>query len=144
MAPSIEIDDEVFALLQSKAEPLVDSPNSVLRRLLGLAATNGDMVNANVIGEDTAVVEQKVRELRKRSRRRGTKRAQPGTILPDEEYEIPILQALDSHGGRAASSEVLDELGELLGDRLMPADHQNVSSRGTFGGATVGSSCASA
>jgi hypothetical protein len=130
VAPRIEIDEEVFALLQSKAEPFVDSPNSVLRRLLGLAATNGDLAKASVIGEDTAmaVVEQKVRSLRKRSRRRGTKRAQPGTILPDEEYEIPILQALDSHGGRAPTSEVLDELGELLGDRLMPADHERLES----------------
>ncbi|MFJ9479697.1 hypothetical protein ACIRRI_32595 [Streptomyces mirabilis] len=31
---SIEIDDEVFALLQSQCEPLVDTPNDVLRRLL--------------------------------------------------------------------------------------------------------------
>ncbi|WP_406422756.1 hypothetical protein OH809_09950 [Streptomyces sp. NBC_00873] len=31
---SIEIDDEVFAFLQSQSEPLVDSPNDVLRRLL--------------------------------------------------------------------------------------------------------------
>ena len=30
----IEVDDEVFQLLQQKAVPLVDSPNSVLRRLL--------------------------------------------------------------------------------------------------------------
>ncbi|MHA7960244.1 restriction system modified-DNA reader domain-containing protein [Streptomyces sp. L500] len=31
---SIEIDDEVFAFLQSQCEPLVDTPNDVLRRLL--------------------------------------------------------------------------------------------------------------
>ncbi|MET9772706.1 hypothetical protein ABZ023_00395 [Streptomyces sp. NPDC006367] len=31
---SIEIDDEVFAFLQSRCEPLVDTPNDVLRRLL--------------------------------------------------------------------------------------------------------------
>ncbi|MGW5420202.1 restriction system modified-DNA reader domain-containing protein [Streptomyces sp. NPDC003943] len=31
---SIEIDDEVFAFLQSQSEPLVDTPNDVLRRLL--------------------------------------------------------------------------------------------------------------
>ncbi|RSS38728.1 hypothetical protein [Streptomyces sp. WAC08241] len=31
---SIEIDDEVFAFLQSRSEPLVDTPNDVLRRLL--------------------------------------------------------------------------------------------------------------
>ncbi|MEU3047666.1 MULTISPECIES: hypothetical protein [unclassified Streptomyces] len=31
---SIEIDDEVFTFLQSRSEPLVDTPNDVLRRLL--------------------------------------------------------------------------------------------------------------
>ncbi|OQD51854.1 hypothetical protein BM536_037710 [Streptomyces phaeoluteigriseus] len=31
---TIEIDDEVFAYLQRHSEPLVDSPNDVLRRLL--------------------------------------------------------------------------------------------------------------
>jgi hypothetical protein len=31
---TIEVDDEVFQYLQNKAVPLVDSPNSVLRRLL--------------------------------------------------------------------------------------------------------------
>ena len=30
----IEIDDEVFKLLQAQAVPLVDTPNSALRRLL--------------------------------------------------------------------------------------------------------------
>lgn len=42
--PQIDIDDEVFAILQSQAEPFVDTPNDVLRRLVGLApdAPNGN------------------------------------------------------------------------------------------------------
>lgn len=34
--PTIRIDDEVFEALKKLAEPLVDTPNSVLRRLLEL------------------------------------------------------------------------------------------------------------
>lgn len=34
--PTIQIDDEVFGLLQKNAKPFVDSPNSTLRRMLGL------------------------------------------------------------------------------------------------------------
>ncbi|SBT51674.1 restriction system modified-DNA reader domain-containing protein [Micromonospora narathiwatensis] len=34
--PTIRIDDEVYELLQRKAQPFVDTPNSVLRRELGL------------------------------------------------------------------------------------------------------------
>jgi hypothetical protein len=36
MMPVIRIDDEVWGRLQEAAEPLVDTPNSVLRRLLEL------------------------------------------------------------------------------------------------------------
>lgn len=36
MSPNVRIDDEVFRALQAHAEPLVDTPNSVLRRVLGL------------------------------------------------------------------------------------------------------------
>lgn len=34
--PVVRIDNDVWKELQQKAEPLVDSPNTVLRRLLGL------------------------------------------------------------------------------------------------------------
>lgn len=37
---TIEIDQEVLDLLKSKADPFVDTPNSVLRRLLGLEKSN--------------------------------------------------------------------------------------------------------
>ena len=36
MVPTIRVDDDVFAVLQERAQPFVDTPNSVLRRLLGL------------------------------------------------------------------------------------------------------------
>ena len=36
MAPTIRVDDDVFAALQERAQPFVDTPNSVLRRLLDL------------------------------------------------------------------------------------------------------------
>lgn len=32
----IKVDKEVFEALQAKANPLTDTPNSVLRRILGL------------------------------------------------------------------------------------------------------------
>ena len=35
--PVIRVDEEVWKELQRRAEPLVDTPNSVLRRILGLA-----------------------------------------------------------------------------------------------------------
>jgi len=36
MTPTIRVDDDVFSALQKRAKPFVDTPNSVLRQLLGL------------------------------------------------------------------------------------------------------------
>lgn len=130
MTPVIQIDDDVLALLKSHAEPFVDSPNSVLRRLLGLPAS-GNGVARDDFSLDPPTREEPGRQTRKRrrrGRRRDVARAQPGSILPHEEYEIPILEILDAHSGRAPTREVLDELGERLSDRLMPADHEQLAS----------------
>ena len=35
MTPTIRVDDEVYALLQERAEAFIDTPNTVLRRILG-------------------------------------------------------------------------------------------------------------
>jgi hypothetical protein len=42
--PVIRIDDEVWKLLQQSARPFVDSPNDVLRRLLGLSEGSSSQV----------------------------------------------------------------------------------------------------
>jgi hypothetical protein len=132
MPVRIEIDDEVWDLLKERAEPLVDTPNSVLRRLLELpASTNGHVSGAvSIVEEAVAAGSARPRTRGKRSRRRATPapRAQTGTILPDDEYELPILAILDENNGRAPTREVLDELGERLRDRLMPADHDTLAS----------------
>ena len=39
---TIEVDDQVFAELQERAEPLVDDANTVLRHLLGLDAADNE------------------------------------------------------------------------------------------------------
>ncbi|MFD3734775.1 hypothetical protein [Streptomyces sp. NPDC058632] len=36
MSPTIRVDDEVYEELQKQAKPFVDTPNSTLRRILGL------------------------------------------------------------------------------------------------------------
>jgi hypothetical protein len=48
---TIKVDDEVFALLQKNARPLVDSPNTALRKLLGLRI-NGAPVEDPEVGDD--------------------------------------------------------------------------------------------
>ncbi|HET7571788.1 MAG TPA: winged helix-turn-helix domain-containing protein [Gaiellaceae bacterium] len=131
MAEHIEVDSEVMALLKSHAEPFVDSPNSVLRRLLGLAgpSPNGLRATAPVREQEPPRQGRKPRSRSRRARQSGARpRAQTGTILADSAYELPILEILDSHGGRAPTREVIDELGERLRDELLPADHEQLAS----------------
>src|SRR5437870_5750691 len=45
MSPTVRVDEEVYASLQARATPFVDTPNSVLRRLLGLGPTQEEAVN---------------------------------------------------------------------------------------------------
>jgi len=45
MSPTIRVDDEVYALLQARAEAFIDTPNTVLRRILDLEPTAGTTAN---------------------------------------------------------------------------------------------------
>jgi hypothetical protein len=49
-------------------------------------------------------------------------------LLPESEYELPILLYLSEHGGRAPSREVVEAIGETLADRLTDADRQPLNS----------------
>jgi Mrr restriction endonuclease-like protein/SeqA-like protein len=122
LAPTIEIDDETFEFLKQNAEPLVDSPSSVLRRLLGL----GPMSEL----DRTQAPERRAPRpaIRKSSRR--SRRARSGSILPEGEYELPILQVLERHGGRAPSREVVADVGEMVEPRLTDVDREPLSSGG--------------
>lgn len=131
MSLEIQIDDEVWELLKERAEPFVDTPNTVIRRLLDLdVSTNRSPNGASAVIADA--VGAGVTRRRPKGRRPRTKstlpRAQTGTILADEEYELPMLAILDELGGRGPTREVLDALGERLSDRLMPADHESLGS----------------
>ncbi len=129
MAEQIDVDSEVMALLKSHAEPFIDTPNSVLRRLLGLAAASPNGHGPTGLAEDEVSTRSRKRRSGTRRRRQATaKRAQTGTILPDTEYELPILEILDSHGGRAPTREVLEELGERLSNDLLPTDYEALGS----------------
>ena len=110
MCPSIDTDDEVFEVLKRHAEPFVDTPNTVLRRLLGI----------DQAGSRPASTPEKARKK--------AGRAAPGTLLPESEYEIPILRCLEERGGRAPSREVVEAVGEALGNKLTELDRQELKS----------------
>ncbi len=109
MCPSIDTDDDVFEVIKRNAEPFVDTPNTVLRRLLGIDDVKGQPAPATGKAGKTG-------------------RAAPGTLLPESEYEIPILRCLEERGGRAPSREVVEAVGEALGSKLTALDKQPLKS----------------
>jgi hypothetical protein len=92
----IRVDDDVWRALQKKALPFEDTPNSVLRRVLR-------------VGDPP-------------SRKDGPKRIARGERTAQEDFRPAIVTALYENGGSGKTSEVLDRVGEILGDRLTDAD----------------------
>jgi hypothetical protein len=139
---SIVVDDEVFAELQSLAEPLIDDANSVLRRVLNLVP-NGAIAD---LRPDAAVsslqpspdevepitsspVASRARAQRTApKRKKKSDRAPKGSLLPEAEYELPLLEALVELGGSAPTSDVVDLLGKKLEAKLTDVDRETISS----------------
>jgi len=121
---AIEVDDDVLNALKKKAEPFVDTPNSVLRRLL-LGGGAGIRLGRRRRGKAARGTMHVASSASKKH-----ERAPTGAILPEQEYVKPLLQVLHARGGRAAAREVIEEVGYRLRDRLTSLDKEPVSSGG--------------
>ncbi len=55
------------------------------------------------------------------------KRLSPGVKTQEGEFLIPILQALDKLGGKASVQDVLDQVEDMMKDRLKSVDYQILS-----------------
>lgn len=137
MAPEILVDDDVYEHLKAQAEPFVDTPSTVLRRLLGIeqpdaidAVSENSLASAN--GRQAPGSQTKTpRPARKGSRMRSTPgRAPKGSLLPESEYFVPILRTLVETGGSAPAVEVVEAVGEQLRDRLTELDCKPLKSGG--------------
>ena len=131
MAPEIKIDDEVYSLLAEEAHPFVETtPNSVLRRLLGLDAAhaNGSSKAAHKGSDTRDLSRSRTRNGSRSRRRRSGERAPAGSLLPEAEYEIPILRVLADNGGRMPTREVVERVGDFVADKLTPLDKAQLAS----------------
>jgi hypothetical protein len=110
LAQLVEIDDEVWNELKARAEPFVDTPNSVLRRLLGLSPDGAD-AERRLLGTHVD-------------------RAPIGSLLPEAEYVLPILRVLVDRGGSAPAKDVVAAVGGILADRLKDRDRETLPNGG--------------
>jgi hypothetical protein len=133
LSPSIEIDTDVFEVLKRNAEPLVDTPNTVLRRLLGIEDVSTSGNSSSEQKQDSSHArspDSRSKPSRRSNGKRSSTRAPSGSLMPEHEYEMPILNVLNRHGGRAASREVVAEVGEIVKSNLRAKDFEKVSSGG--------------
>ena len=106
--PKIDIDDDIWQALQDRATPLVDTPTSVLRRLLGLPS----------VGDESLGVPPKMRKVGVRAEGR----------TPQEAYRMPILGALFSAGGSMQASKVLEHVKKSIGNQFNAVDLEMLKS----------------
>lgn len=120
----LDVDEEVFGALQAQAIPFVDTPNSVLRRILELDSTQDHAVPPARVKYPPSSNERKRRRRASSGAATKTKRfrAPKGTLLPEEHYEEPILATLDELGGRVPTRELLEALEPKLKPLLYPLD----------------------
>ncbi len=128
------VDDDVYAALQAQAVPLEDDVNSVLRRLLGLApkAATRASTSARAAESSQPPAPARQRKAAAPARRPAKKRTRvpKGSIVPEEEYELPILRALAYLGGRVPTSEVIAQVEKEMGTRLTDLDREELTSGG--------------
>ncbi|MEE9466608.1 MAG: winged helix-turn-helix domain-containing protein [Candidatus Neomarinimicrobiota bacterium] len=106
--PTIEIDDKVWSKLQELAIPLVDSPNTALRRILKITENDSDV------------------PLALPGKRRHTHRS--GERTPQKAFRNPILAVLLKMGGRGRTNDVLDRVGDEMKDTLNSTDREYLPS----------------
>ncbi len=105
---TIEVDDLVWDKLQSLAIPLVDTPSSVLHRVLG-------------VSED-GELPLKDQHTSKKSYGRAYGRT------PQSAYREPILKVLYQMGGSGRVGKILDRVGEMMADDLNEVDRCKLES----------------
>jgi Mrr restriction endonuclease-like protein len=105
---NIEVSDKTYRRLFDFAESFDDSPELVINRLL------------DQMDPDPS-------RARNRKRSRKSTPAPRGSLLPERDYWVPILEILaGGEGGAVPAGDVIDILGEDIADRLKPADKQRL------------------
>ena len=127
MNRKITVDAEVYEALRTNAIPFDDTPNIVLRRLLGLEASV-TRPEIKKIGDAQNARSRNSSRRRKASSNKRSKRANTGRLLAEVHYYEPLLQVLEEMGGVAPSRNVVDAVGERLKNRLTPEDFTTISS----------------
>jgi hypothetical protein len=124
--PTIEISEETFDRLKSLAEPLVDTADSVIARLI--ASQNGQRSGPPHLDGITPKTDTKRSASVSRKRGRKGERARKGERTPTEGFYEPLLQVLASAGGELPAVEAINRVGQTMYSRLNEIDRARLPS----------------
>ena len=128
MVPVIRIKDETWERLKAWAIPLEDSPDDALSRVLNEAerhrhckSQNGDNVTPEraILRESEFLSEFYKPEAKKEKR---VYRRTSASLIPLEDYKLPILLSLHELGGSARRMDVLACVERRMKDRFGAAE----------------------
>lgn len=110
MMPVVRISDQTWARLQQYAQPLVDTPDSVINAAL-----------------DALDQTQRPKKITPPQSSAGKER-KGGELTPQKEFRKPLVDTLSKLGGSAPTSKIRSEMEKLLAPVLKEADYEFVSS----------------
>jgi Mrr restriction endonuclease-like protein len=119
--PTIELSQETFDRLKELAEPLVDTPDTVVQKLLEAYAGGGDRVTAPKAQKGANLSALKIVT-------RDRKRARKGEKTPIEEFYAPLVRVLKEAGGKLPANEAIERVGQLMAQSLNEVDRSRLPS----------------
>ncbi len=120
--PNIDLSQENFDKLKQLAEPFVDTPDTVIQRLLDAYHANG----TSTAGRPKTAKGSGVSALKIVSRDR--KRARKGEKTPIEQFYTPLVRVLKDAGGKLSANEAIERVGELMAEQLNDVDRSRLPS----------------
>jgi hypothetical protein len=119
MVPVIRITDATWDRLKRWAEPLEDSPEDAVRKVLEAAEEHLKCHQQ----QDTKPTNSPIS-----IRRTNNGKLQRGLKTPQETYRRPILEAISRLGGSALVNDILELVGEKMKGVLKPLDYERLPS----------------
>jgi len=121
---NIEIDEEVYQALFKLAKSFEDTPNDVLRRLLGIDGRYEEQI----IQKGKRDYEQPLKNLISSMNLEYKISKNRIKITPLEDYYVPILETLVELGGTGKVEQILQRVFEKMKDKFTEDDLKDVPS----------------
>jgi Mrr restriction endonuclease-like protein len=119
--PTIELSQQTFDRLKDLAEPLVDTPDTVIHKLLEAYVAGAPRAATPKPPKGSSLGGLKIVT-------RDRKRARKGEKTPIEEFYAPLVRVLKEAGGKLPANEAIERVGQLMAESLNDVDRSRLPS----------------